>query len=125
MFKKKSYIYDDAMGVCRVEDVVKLVSKTKEEVQYYVLRSVYQKDKVAYIPVENHSVTLRELISKEEALQKKQAMSEEFKEEQEKFETIDFMTRLQMADTLSLEQRQQLYERGEIEFVLKDMQQIK
>ena len=67
MFEKKTYIYDEEMGVCFIEDIARLATKNKQELGYYVLRSVYRKDKVAYIPVENHEVQLRELITKEEA----------------------------------------------------------
>ena len=67
MFEKKTYIYDEEMGVCFIEDIARLATKNKQELGYYVLRSVYRKDKVAYIPVENHEVQLRELITREEA----------------------------------------------------------
>lgn len=52
MFEKKTYIYDEEMGVCFIEDIARLATKNKQELGYYVLRSVYRKDKVAYIPVE-------------------------------------------------------------------------
>lgn len=34
---------------------------------YYQLKSAFDKSKVAYIPVENHQVSLRPLVTKEEA----------------------------------------------------------
>ena len=37
------------------------------------MRSVKDNSKVSYIPVENHSVVLRELISKEEARKKSES----------------------------------------------------
>ncbi len=67
MFQKKDYIYSETMGVCLVSDVTSLAPKKGTAVPYYVLRSVYEKDKVAYIPVDHHVVELRELISLEEA----------------------------------------------------------
>ena len=73
MFEKKTYIYSENMGVCYIEDVTKLITARKTEVMYYVLRPVFRKEKTAYIPVENHSVELRELMqaseAKEEALE--------------------------------------------------------
>ncbi len=67
MFEKKTYLFNDHMGVCFVEDVTKLVTAQKKEVLYYVLRPVYSKEKLAYIPVENHSANLRELMTVEQA----------------------------------------------------------
>ena len=68
MFQKKEIIYSETLGVCSVDDIVKLADNKKDTYYYYLLRSVYDKSKKAYIPVENHSVQLRELITKEEAL---------------------------------------------------------
>lgn len=69
MFEKKEYIYSETMGVVRVVDVVKLSDKNKrrEPVDYYHLRSAFDKSKDAYIPVDNHQVNLRPLISVDEA----------------------------------------------------------
>jgi len=69
LFEKKEYIYSDTMGVCIVADIVKLSANNRlgEPVPYYLLRSAFDKSKVAYIPVEKHQVNLRPLISKEEA----------------------------------------------------------
>lgn len=67
MFEKKTYIYSENMGVCYVEDVTKLITARKKEVMYYVLRPVYRQGKTAYIPVENHSVGLRELCDPDKA----------------------------------------------------------
>lgn len=69
MFEKKEYIYSETMGVCRVADIVKLSpnNRLSEPVWYYQLKSAFDKSKVAYIPVENHQVSLRPLLTKEEA----------------------------------------------------------
>jgi len=69
LFQKKEKIYSETMGVCVVDDIVKLSDNRKDTYEYYLLRSVYDKTKKAYIPVENHNVLLRNLITKEEALQ--------------------------------------------------------
>ena len=68
MFEKKEIIYSETLGVCSVDDIVKLADNKKDTYNYYLLRSVYDKSKKAYIPVENHTVQLRALITKEEAL---------------------------------------------------------
>ena len=68
LFQKKDMIFSETLGVCSVDDIVKLADNKKDTYYYYLLRSVYDKSKKAYIPMENHSVQLRELITKEEAL---------------------------------------------------------
>lgn len=122
MFQKKDYIYSEAMGVCRVEDVTNLSSKKGNAVSYYVLRSVYQKDKVAYIPAEKHAVVLRCLISQEEARRLQDAYCQEhpdFQQEQTELKRFaDLELQYKMADMLSEEKRLEIYRLGEIEFVL-------
>lgn len=121
MFQKKDYIYSETMGVCLVSDITNLALRKGNAVPYYVLRSVYQKDKVAYIPVEKHTVELRGLITAEQARtlvrEWEQSEDEELKEQMRSF--ADFEMRLKMADTLSPEIRELLYQKGEVEFVLK------
>lgn len=70
-FEKKDIIFSESLGVCRVDDVVRLSQKKGEGIMYYVLRSVADKKKVAYIPVEKHEVQLRCLIDCETAKQLK------------------------------------------------------
>ncbi|MBU5430371.1 CarD family transcriptional regulator [Kineothrix sp. MSJ-39] len=121
MFEKKTYIYDEEMGVCFIEDIARLATKNKQELGYYVLRSVYRKDKVAYIPVENHEVQLRELITKEEAEKRREEWNMDLGEQEEEVsEPGDFAWQLDytMADTLPLDKRKELYLKGEVEFVL-------
>lgn len=67
MFQKKDIIYSETLGVCSVDDIIKLSDNRKDTYNYYLLRSLFDKTKKAYIPVENHSVKLRELITAEEA----------------------------------------------------------
>lgn len=67
MFQKKQKIYSETQGVCIVENIVQLPTKKNEKVSYYVLKSLFQPSNIAYIPVENHKVALRELFSVEEA----------------------------------------------------------
>ena len=67
MFQKKQKIYSETQGVCIVENIVQLPTKKNEKVSYYVLKALFQPSNIAYIPVENHKVALRELFSVEEA----------------------------------------------------------
>lgn len=71
MFRKKEIIYSSGIGVCAVADIVNLSVNKKLPVQYYQLVSVYDQKKISYIPVEEHQVELRPLITKEEATKKK------------------------------------------------------
>lgn len=73
MFQKKDIIFSETIGVCVVDDIVKLADSRKDTYSYYLLRSVFDKTKKAYIPVENHSVKLRALITAEEAQAAKDA----------------------------------------------------
>ena len=70
MFQKKEMIYSETLGVCRVDDITKLVNAKGQGGMYYVLKAKYEKNKVSYIPVEEHKVVLRELITEEEASSK-------------------------------------------------------
>ena len=67
VFEKKEIIFSEVLGVCQVAEITKLSAKNGEQVLYYGLKSVENKKKVSYIPVENHQVQLRPLISVEEA----------------------------------------------------------
>lgn len=55
------------MGVCEVRDITKLTEDNGRSFDYYVLRSVYDKTKVSYIPVEGHKVMLRGLMTRTDA----------------------------------------------------------
>lgn len=68
MFEKKQIIYSETQGVCQVDNIVSLSARRREKgVPYYVLRSVFDRSAVAYIPVEHHQVKLRELFTRQEA----------------------------------------------------------
>lgn len=70
MYGKNQVVYSEGIGVCRVSDIVNLSVNKKPPVQYYLLSSVFDKNKTSYIPVNGHQVLLRELISAEEASEK-------------------------------------------------------
>lgn len=67
LFQKKEVIFSETLGVCRVEEVTKLTAGNAEPVLYYALRSIADKEKVSYIPVEKHTVLLRKLIEYKQA----------------------------------------------------------
>lgn len=67
MFEKKDIIFSETLGVCQVAELTRLSAKNGDQVLYYGLRSVFDKAKVSYIPVDHHQVQLRNLISYEEA----------------------------------------------------------
>lgn len=69
MFEKKEIIFSETLGVCQVAELTKLSAKNGEQVLYYGLKSVVDKKKVSYIPVDHHQVQLRNLITVEEAEQ--------------------------------------------------------
>lgn len=77
MFEKKDIIFSETLGVCQVAELPKLSSKSGEAIAYYGLRSIYDKAKVSYVPVENHQVRLRNLISVDEAKQRLADASED------------------------------------------------
>ena len=66
MFQKKDIIYSETLGVCRIDEITKLTQKSGDTVMYYGLRSM-KDGRTAYIPVENHSVKLRNLIETQAA----------------------------------------------------------
>ena len=88
LFQKKDIIYSDTIGVCIVDDIVKLADNKKDTYQYYLLRSVLDKKKKAYIPVENHTVQLRNLMTVQEAVAVQKEADYEKKSKQIKGEVL-------------------------------------
>lgn len=69
MFQKKDYVVTSAQGVCIVADIPKLAVGKEEQMQYYLLQSIADKKKRSYIPVEKHETVVRAVMTKEEALE--------------------------------------------------------
>lgn len=90
MFQKKQYIYSETLGVCLVENITQL-SAQKGQVSYYVLRPVFAKEEVSYIPVENHQVTLRELFTEEEAKKIEQDPNIDLEKNQKLKDAVEFV----------------------------------
>lgn len=66
-FSKGEVLFSESLGVCRVMDILNLSTNKKDYIRYYLLVSVSDSSKTAYIPVKNHRVILRNLISLAEA----------------------------------------------------------
>lgn len=67
IFEKKDCLVSSTFGMCMVEKVTKLVVGREQQMQYYVLRSLSDKTKKSYIPVEHHETVLRLPMAEEEA----------------------------------------------------------
>lgn len=68
-YQKKDILFSEVLGVCKVDELTRLSTQTGEMILYYGLRSIADQTKVSYVPVENHSVLLRDLVSVEQAKQ--------------------------------------------------------
>ena len=99
MYQKKEFLFSEAIGVCRVEDVVKLTQEKGDSILYYELRSVENRSKVSYIPVDHHKVVLRDLIDKKEAESLKEAKN---------FEDLSPLNKYEVEFVLSDEIREEL-----------------
>lgn len=67
MFEKGDMVVCGNNGVCRIEKISKLDS-VDSEVLYYIMQPVYEKSSTVYIPVEGHSTPIREVMTKDEAM---------------------------------------------------------
>ena len=90
MFQKKQYIYSETLGVCLVENITQL-SVQKGQAAYYVLRPVFAKEEVSYIPVENHQMALRELFTEEEAKKMEQDPDIDLEKDQKLKDAVDLV----------------------------------
>jgi hypothetical protein len=91
MFQKKQYIYSGTLGVCLVENITQLSAGKEGQVAYYVLRPVFAKEEVSYIPVENHRMELRELFTEEEARAMEQDPSIDLSKDEKLKAAVDFV----------------------------------
>lgn len=68
MFQVNDRIVYGTQGVCVVTEIGKLsMSVADKQRQYYTLCPIYQRDEVIYVPVDNRKVTMRPVLSREEA----------------------------------------------------------
>lgn len=68
MFHTNDYVFYGSGGICKVVDIqtAPLEGMPKDK-QYYILHSVHDQNSVMYIPVDNDSIFLRGLLSREDA----------------------------------------------------------
>ena len=70
MFEIGTYVVYGNTGICKIEDVTTLdIPGANAERQYYVMSPIREQGSRDYLPVDNTKVVLREVISKDEALQ--------------------------------------------------------
>lgn len=70
MFEIGTYVVYGNTGICKIEDVTTLdIPGANAERQYYVMSPIREQGSRDYLPVDNTKVVLREVISKNEALQ--------------------------------------------------------
>lgn len=68
MFQVNDRIVYGTHGVCMVTAIGKLaMSMADKQKQYYTLCPIYQHDAMIYVPVDNHKVNMRSVLSREEA----------------------------------------------------------
>ncbi len=80
MFKINDYVVYGLNGVCMIEDIEKMQLKDKEQ-EYYILAPINNKKMIIKIPVDNKTVAIRELMTKNEVMKLIECIS--------KKETID------------------------------------
>lgn len=66
MFKVNDYIMYGTTGVCKIVEIKKEKFLGRQEVEYYVLEPVYSKNTIIKIPVNNTTIKMREVVSKED-----------------------------------------------------------
>lgn len=67
ILKKNEIVFSDSLGVCQVTEVSNLTTTKGDSLLYYRLQSVFNKDKFSYIPAHGHQMTLRDIISVDDA----------------------------------------------------------
>lgn len=70
MYELGDYIIYGNHGVCRVEDIGSLdISGIDKRIECYTLQPIYSKASTLYTPVDNDKVTMRRVITNDEALE--------------------------------------------------------
>lgn len=65
MFKLNAYIIYGSTGVCQITDIT-TEENGNGEIQYYVLKPVYQDNLIIKVPVNSQSVLMRPIITRDE-----------------------------------------------------------
>lgn len=68
MFRKDDYVFYESEGICRVSDILRApLEGMPEDREYYMLRPIYSRNGVLYVPVDNDKIYMRAILKKEEA----------------------------------------------------------
>lgn len=67
ILKKNEIVFSDTLGVCQVAEVSNLTTKKGDNLLYYRLQSVFNKDKFSYIPAHGHQMKLRNILKRSES----------------------------------------------------------
>lgn len=65
MFKVNDYVIYGTTGVCKIREIKMEKFLGRGEKEYYVLEPVYSKNTVIKIPVDNTTINMREVLSKD------------------------------------------------------------
>ena len=68
MFEIGEYVVSGNNGVCKVTDITNLhMNGVDKNRKYYILKPVYAESSTVYVPVDTLQVSMRKILSKEEA----------------------------------------------------------
>ncbi len=68
MFKVNDYVVYGLTGVCQITDIRRDEHISNDETQYYVLNPVYDSNMTIMVPVNNQNISMRSIITKDDAL---------------------------------------------------------
>lgn len=66
MFQINDYVVYGTTGVCKIVDISEQDFGIKGKV-YYTMKPIYDKDGTVFVPVDNDKISMRKMISKDEA----------------------------------------------------------
>lgn len=66
MFKINDYVVYGSTGVCQIIDISKEKNLSSDEIQYYVLQTVYNNKMIIKTPVNNQKILMRQIITKDD-----------------------------------------------------------
>ena len=68
MFQKNDYVFYESEGICRVNDILRSpLDGMPEDKDYYLLRPIYSKNAILYVPVDSDKIYMRPILDRKEA----------------------------------------------------------
>ena len=68
MFQKNDYVFYESEGICRVFDILRSpLDGMPKDKEYYLLRPIYSKNAILYVPVESDKIYMRPILGRKEA----------------------------------------------------------